>query len=132
MDFADSVQEQLSRWDAGGIVWSVELGGLGPAYEQAIQVAAIEFSREAKDLKLNLKDKNDSTKKFTAACEAVLAKHNEALGGLSGAQFGAARWLAYQWCFNGGPRAVAERAEKRGEGDRLIQITKFFPRAATP
>ena len=27
--------EQLRRWDAGDSIWTVEMGGLGPGYEQA-------------------------------------------------------------------------------------------------
>src|SRR5688572_10010547 len=35
----------LERWDAGQTVFTIELGGLGPGYEQCIHIAAFEAIR---------------------------------------------------------------------------------------
>ena len=37
--------EWLRRWDAGEGVWSIEMGGIGPGYEQCIQITAAEILR---------------------------------------------------------------------------------------
>lgn len=46
---AQDAREQLRQWDGGGAIWSIEIGGLGPGYEQAIQVLAIEIVRDEID-----------------------------------------------------------------------------------
>ncbi|KKK93920.1 hypothetical protein LCGC14_2688070 [marine sediment metagenome] len=33
-----TLDEAIERWDAGRSLFSVEMGGLGPGYEQAIQI----------------------------------------------------------------------------------------------
>lgn len=33
----ETCEEALARWDAGETVFTAEMGGLGPGYEQAIQ-----------------------------------------------------------------------------------------------
>jgi hypothetical protein len=125
-----TIDDLLKHWDAGDTIWSIELGGLGPGYEQAIQIAAVEFSRGCKDLKDIKKDDEESTDRFTKKCEEVLSAIDQKIGGLSGAMFGAAKWLAFQWCFNGGPAALIERLKKKGEDDRCIQVQKDFPTLA--
>ena len=46
-----TAQEALAKWDAGEIVTSIEMGGSGPGYEQAIQCAIFEFIRSGGDEK---------------------------------------------------------------------------------
>ncbi len=125
----ETVQQLIAAWDAGRTIWSLELGGLGPGYEQCIQVAAVEFARACKDLTGMKNDDKDSTERFTAKCEERLREIDDKLGGMSGAQFGAARWLAWQWCFNGGPKEVQIRLKARGEDDRAIQVSRDWPKA---
>ena len=126
----ETVPDLLQAWDNGDTVWTVELGGLGPGYEQALQVAAVEFSRACKDLPNIKHDDKESTERFTKKCEEVLHELDKDLGGLSGAQFGAARWLAFQWCFNGGPGKLMERAKKQKR--ETILISKHWPKAPEP
>jgi hypothetical protein len=120
-----NVEQMLVAWDAGGIIWSVELGGLGPGYEQAIQIAAVEFARACKNLKGMNKH---STDRFRTCCEAKLKEIDAELRGLSGAQFGSAQWLAWQWCFNGGPKALIKRATLH----RTIQVSRTWPQPPEP
>ena len=48
---ADTAREQVERWDAGQSIWTLEMGGMGPGYEQAIQVLAIEITRDNLDVR---------------------------------------------------------------------------------
>mgnify|MGYP001560873457 FL=1 len=83
-----TAEQMLAAWDRGGLVASIEMGGMGPGYEQALQVCAMELLHTAiagqgfDEADLNRLDK-----------EKVL--------GLSGAQAGAARWLAKWWLDHG-------------------------------
>ena len=43
--YGKDAAEWLERWDAGKPVWSVSMGGIGPGYEQALQIAAAETVR---------------------------------------------------------------------------------------
>jgi hypothetical protein len=45
MLFGADAAEWLRRWDEGRSVWSIEMGGLGPGYEQCIHVTAAEILR---------------------------------------------------------------------------------------
>lgn len=103
--------ELLSRWDEGRGVWSVSIGGFGPGYEQAIQVAAFEVLR-------HLLDGGDIEK-----ADDVLPIL-EPLG-LSGMQWGAARHLANSF-YTKGPRGVQEMYKS----DRHIQVSRDFPQLA--
>lgn len=123
----ETVDSLLASWDNGESIWTIEMGGLGPGYEQAIQVAAVEFARAGKDMPRTDSLTNDA-KLFDAICSKTLEPIDDALGGLSGAQFGAAKWLAWQWCFNGGPAKLVERAKAEGEGRRAILCSNFWPR----
>jgi hypothetical protein len=42
----DTAAEALKLWDEGKLITSAELGGMGRAYEQAIQNTAFEIIRE--------------------------------------------------------------------------------------
>lgn len=118
-----TVVELLAAWDAGDTIWSIELGGLGPGYEQAIQVAAIEMARKAKDWKPTGDDKADNDS-FTALCDEAIKSIDDQLLGLSGAQFGAARWLAHRWIVEG-PAHLMERA--RADKRDTIQVSNQWP-----
>jgi hypothetical protein len=67
----ETVTEMLKAWDDGETIWSVELGGLGPGYEQTIQVAAVEFARAGKDMPRTEDDEKD-TKAFDMLCRKRL------------------------------------------------------------
>lgn len=122
-----TVTEMLDAWDTGQTIWSIELGGLGPGYEQAIQVAAVEFARAGKDM-ARTGDAAKDSESFEAICHKRLHELDDSLGGLSGAQYGAAKWLAWQWCFGGGPERLIERARKEGKEDDTIQVSNTWPR----
>ena len=43
----NTAAELVAAWDRGDLVPTIEMGGLGPGYEQAIQVLMIELLRSA-------------------------------------------------------------------------------------
>lgn len=125
---SNTAQELLTKWDAGEPIWSIELGGFGPGYEQAIQVAAVEMARDHHAALLPT-DAQARADEWDRLCANTVRKHDESLGGMSGAQFGAAKWLAYQWCFGeGGPQGLIDRA-KAAERESIL-VSKSWPRAA--
>lgn len=121
--------EWVSRWDAGDLIWTVEMGGMGPGYEQAIQVTAVEMVRWF------VKDGTDAAefadeKKYPALRDRMdadlFAEHGPLKGmGLSGAQVGAARNLACHIYRDGPDKALAHDEVK----DRKIMVSKAWPRA---
>lgn len=124
----ETIEDLLAAWDSGDTIWSLELGGLGPGYEQAIQIAAIEIARKLKEYKPTENAEQDecSVKKIR---DEVIHQIDKECGGFSGAQVGAASWLAWQWCHNGGPRKLQERAKEQGKQDQCILVNKAFPMA---
>lgn len=127
--YGRDVKAWLARWDAGSTVWSVEMGGLGPSYEQCLQLAIVEVVRYC------VLEKPDASRwsyplewqRFGALLERnVLSSPAVQKLGLSGAQWGAAVSLASQ-LYRFGPIEVFTQPALK---DRLIQIKSWFPVAA--
>ena len=127
--YGADAQDWLNRWDAGQGVWSIEMGGIGPGYEQCIHVTCAEI------LRWMLEHKPDAAKwSEEAVWKSDREKieqygfKNEAIKelALSGAQWGAALNLAAMF-YNKGPREVMRDDRVK---DRHIQVQKFFPKAA--
>lgn len=129
MSAHSTAAEMVAAWDRGDSIASLEMGGLGPGYEQALQVAAVEFTRDALAAAGAGTDATADNDAWRAHCDASLAKHNATLGGLTGAQFGVAAWLAYQW-MTIGPQALQAKARAKEQDDRCILVSKMWPRAA--
>ena len=128
----------VEKWDAGDTVWSIEMGGMGPGYEQALQVCAMEMLRY---MVANPPDidamKSDGDKRdaglpneslywpvYRDAMDAVLFADGAPCKrlGLSGAQHGAASNIATMVVMNG-PKAAIEMADN----DRHIMVSRDFP-----
>lgn len=126
--YGKDAAEWLARWDAGDIVWTIEMGGMGPGYEQAIQVTAMEMVRWL------LKDRTDAAqfadeKRFPILRDRMdgdlFAENGPLKGmGLSGGQVGAARNLACV-IYRDGPDATLTDEEVK---DRKIMVSKAWPR----
>jgi len=118
---ASDAREQLRRWDAGDSIWSIEMGGLGPGYEQAIQVLAIEIVRDNLDSPLpkGVTAWGDST---VSRIDKKLPDGRYSCCGFSGAQVGAAKNLAYKWLEKGPAELLAAVPS-----DRHIQVSNFWP-----
>lgn len=121
---ATDTREHLRRWDAGSSIWSVEMGGIGPGYEQAIQVLAIEIIRDNIDKLLPDPGDRDWAYDTVSRVDYRREDGSYALGGLSGAQVGAARQIAYRMLKDGPAEAL-----KNCPPDRKILVSKFWPKA---
>lgn len=110
-------REQLRRWDGGGTIWTIDMGGMGPGYEQAIQTLAIEIVRDEIDKPLPQQAPHDWG-------DTTVSRIDAFCGGFSGAQVGAAKQLAWSW-LKIGPAAVQSKPELQ---DRKIQASNFWPR----
>lgn len=131
----ETAREALERWDAGQPVFTAEMGGLGPGYEQVIHIIAFEIVREllsrepldwywAKVQAAKGNRDSDEGRECRAFTDDVEKSVMPKIGhlGCSGAQFGAAQNLAYIVCRKGWRAALSELPD-----DRLIQVSKSFP-----
>lgn len=124
---APDAKEQLRRWDAGDSIWTIEMGGLGPGYEQAIQILAIEIVRDYLGKPLPNEGSQWSAFGFDTVqrIDRKLPDGRFSCGGFSGAQVGAAKNLAFLW-LKEGPQKLQQDVPL----DRHIQVSKFWPRVA--
>jgi hypothetical protein len=120
--YGKDAEDWLARWDAGRSVWSIEMGGMGPGYEQCIQIVAAEVLRW-----LLLAKPTEESKwwEYGGMMEKAVQPKVDHLG-LSGAQWGAGVNLAGH-LYRKGPRGVMTDPEVK---DRKIQVQKNFPQAA--
>ena len=113
------------KWRSGQIVQTVELGGISPGYEQAIQILLFEImARWEGDLWDQDIEHQSYPKEYLEHCDKVVGDLNERLG-FSGAQVGAAKTTAYQ-LMTYGYKYMMDKAPK----DRRIQVSKHFPTIA--
>lgn len=113
--------DALARWDGDETVFTVEMGGLGPGYEQAIQILVFELLRD--NLKKPLPEpKSDAAKTWG---DDTVHRIDSQCGGFSGAQAGAARSVAYR-ALRDGWENMLQSAPK----DRHIQVSKKMPQLA--
>jgi hypothetical protein len=124
--YGRDAQDWLDRWDKGEGVWSIEMGGMGPGYEQAIQITAAELLRRILERKYDKKALQD--KNYWKLCGDELHEYsmqNKAIKklGLSGAQYGAALNIAIRLYLDG-PRKIMKNEQIK---DRHIQVSKNFP-----
>jgi hypothetical protein len=119
----------LKRWDEGKTVWTIEMGGLGPGYEQCIHITCAEILRVMLDKKYDhtkwaekegWKADRDEIEKIALTLPVI----NDL--GLSGAQWGAAMNVAC-FLYKQGPRGVM--ADERVK-DRHIQVNNKIRFAA--
>jgi hypothetical protein len=127
-----TAREALKKWDDGRSLFTVEMGGLGPGYEQCIHVAAMETIRLLLDAGLEgtfslTREKDQALwKEDCDAIDRALRVVNEEHDlGLSGAQAGAVKTLAYRALRDGWREMVW--SAKRQDPDRLIQVSKHWP-----
>jgi hypothetical protein len=123
--FGESAEEWLRRWDAGDNVWSIEMGGLGPGYEQTIQVTAAEILRWLLTVKPHADRLVDDWPALHEEIrhEVLPTKAIRALG-LSANQWAAAVSLAI-YLYKNGPVAMMAAPQAKY---RHIQVNRNFPR----
>lgn len=121
--------EWLKRWDAGQTVWTIEMGGLGPGYEQCIHITCAEILRVMLDRKFDhskWSDKDEWRRDREAIDKEVMALGGIDSLGLSGAQWGAAMNVASHLYMHG-PRAMLTDERVK---DRHIQVNNKIRFAA--
>lgn len=123
-DYPLTVTDALKLWDDGELLWSLEMGGLGPAYEQAIQVGIIELCRRIYPLPVMEDDKLDEY--LEEHIHQVIKDSNGGLQGLSGAQAQAIKSLAYHYCSRGWRTVLLDYRES--DRERLTMISNQWPR----
>jgi len=127
--FGKDSAEWLKRWDAGDGVWSIEMGGLGPGYEQCIHITMAEILRFMLEKKYDVSRWEDKDKWATDRDEIEkFGLFNPIVKelGLSGAQWGAAMNLAAMFYRHGPVHVMNDERVK----DRHIQVQRTFPVAA--
>lgn len=120
--YPETAKDALVKWDKGESVFTVEMGGLGPGYEQCIHIVCFEIIRQADAITLE-KLKKDNRKLNDYLDKIIFASEKCKELGLSGAQAGAAKNLACHYILKG-YRVSLEEPEIQ---DRLIQVSKNFP-----
>lgn len=128
--FSETVVEMLSKWDAGENIWSVEMGGLGPGYEQAIQILAMELCRSFEVIPRMLWDDESRHEEFLAVIKGRTDEVMHDLwpnkdSGYSGAQVFSAVSLACKYV-NVGPRKAVGNLN---DPNRHIQVNRNFPKS---
>lgn len=129
-----TAKEMVEQWDRGESVWTIEMGGMGPGYEQAIQVLVIELLRDHLD---EVFDDATDPAAYDRWGDETVHRVNEWPGcGFSGAQVGAAKFVAYGFLRDGPESAMAKfqtEQSKRAPGeDRLILVSKTWPHQPEP
>lgn len=125
--YGKDAADLLRKWDAGETCHTIEMGGLGPGYEQALQITVFEILRyllenspdaDAWSDKAVWKQERDSMER------ALFENPTVKKLGLSGAQWGAAVNLATAFYVRG-PQAVLNEVD----ADRRTMVSKSFPSA---
>ena len=128
--FGKDAAEWLKRWDEGRSVWSIEMGGLGPGYEQCIHITAAEILRHLLEQQYDCDLWNDSEqwKEDHNKIEHFGLHDSDVIKklGLSGAQWVAAMNLAAMLYRRGPVEIMSDERVK----DRHIQVQRTFPVAA--
>lgn len=125
--YGKTIEDLIERWDAGETIWTVEMGGMGPGYEQAIQATAIEVMRDLARVKppfevFDVEDDNDERRIALKNLIDKAVRRADERFGLSGAQAGAAMNIACVLYKQG-----VVKAFEMVEQDRLIQVNRDFP-----
>ena len=134
--YCETAREALEAWDRGDSVFTLEMGGLGPGYEQCIHVAAFEVVRDMLNEPVPPEGDKEAWKAWSLKADVALHRADKFPGmGMSGAQAGAAKSLALQFLRHG-PRAFLEWL-KTTAPDRvadIMQVPREMPRppAAQP
>jgi hypothetical protein len=115
MSYPITAKDALKQWDSGKSLFTVEMGGLGPSYEQAIQVLVFELIRDQLGKPLP-KPGN------TSWGDDTVSRIDKRMGGYNGAMVGGAKNLAFRALRDGWSDMLSSAPP-----DRLIQVQKNFP-----
>ena len=127
--YPETVEQALARWDANESIFTVEMGGLGPGYEQCIHIVCFELIRHFKDAPRELFDDSEANREKIGDLmnEYLWSNPITAKLGLSGAQAGAGKSLAYRAIRDGWRKMIYSAKEQ--DPERMIQVQKAWPSA---
>lgn len=114
--YPETAKEALDKWDSGGSIFTIEMGGMGPGYEQAIHVAVFEVIRKLHNKKL------PNEKTHQKELQKVFDDSIPNGLGLSGAQANAIKQVASKALILGWRKMMDSVPQ-----DRKIQVSKNFP-----
>lgn len=121
--YPESAKEAVEMWDNDKTIWTIEMGGLGPGYEQCIQLLTMEVLRDHMNDQIPEKGTDEMKSWWKNFGEGAVKRTDEKVGGYSGAQVGAAKNLAYHFLMDGWEGVMSHPDVK----DRHIQVNKIFP-----
>lgn len=119
--FPVTAQQALEKWDAGNNIFTIEMGGLGPGYEQVIHILVFELIRDQNGRPVPEFEGEKDRDKWLAWGSATVDRCNPDLG-FSGAQVGAAKNFAYHVLRDGWRKTI-----RSFPSDRQIQVSSAFP-----
>lgn len=119
LDHTTSTRQALAEWDRGEPIQSIEMGGIGPAYEQAIQILTWELVRVWLDA-LSTGRQAAGEALDDEIARPVISRLDRKLG-FSVAQVAVAKNLAANFVTQG-HAACCNRYR-----DRCIMVVKNFP-----
>lgn len=119
--YPETGKELLADWDAGKPCWTVEMGGLSPAYEQANQILTFELLRAY----LEIEDWEEVEHEELERIRDAVYDEGFRGTGYSGAQVGAATDLAAKFA-RYGPR---DAVRKLDDPERHMMVSRDFPKA---
>jgi hypothetical protein len=128
----DEVKDMLKKWDSGQSIFTLEMGGLGPGYEQAIQICMIEICRAAiKKPRQETETDDQYWERFKVLRDKVVHKIDDQCGGFSGAQVDAASTLAFRFIRDGIQKSFDSFKKQRSKEfeNRHIQVSNYWPKA---
>lgn len=95
--YNETWQQVADKYAAGEIVWSAELGGMGPGYEQCIQDLLFSIlTKWPRKKKMPKPDGENYPAEYSKFVDEIVSEMNGSYG-FSGAQVGAAKRVAYQF-----------------------------------
>lgn len=116
-----TLDEALAKWNADELVTTIEMGGLGPGYEQGIQIGVFELLNDLKGVEIPFSDKEAAHKLIEETFYKTIARVKE-LDGISGAMAGASMHIAYMFRLHGYSEAI-----NMADQDRRIMCKRSFP-----
>lgn len=124
----ETAAQLVDAWDRGEIITSIEMGGIGPGYEQAIQLATIEVCRELQGVELPEEEEEKDIALVNLLFREALYRVEGRLNlGLSGAQAAAIINLSYRYLKAGHAATLQSARAQPIEQDRFIQVSNTWP-----
>jgi hypothetical protein len=117
-EFPNTWQEALASWDAKEPVFTIELGGVGPSYEQAMHIAIFEVLRLVGDMDIDLHKDTQTIIIQKAIKDANEEKHLR----LTSAQADSILLFILRVLTQGWVKTITQYPT-----DRRIQVTRWFP-----